>query len=503
MRESFRSHIVLYLLAAGALAIVLIRACIQSMTIDEATSIVIYVGGVPAGMHWYPASGNHVLQSALAKVFASIFGINEVTARAPAILGAIVYIASAFYFCLLITARKFLRWLLFAFLVYNPLILDYLIAGRGYALAIGFQFAALCMLTKMVLGGGGDRLAFHARWASFFVGISFCSNFSFAYADAIIMAGFFLWASTTALRSQLGYLRLAECCFLPGILTAIAICGPTLWDFPRSQLYFGSTSLREMWHSVISATFDELNPDILNRWMMAALRMVRNKLPIASVVAFVAMWAFIEWQRVRSRKQNTDPRVTLLRLVSTMGLVAFLFHWIAFRAAQIPLPAARTALMLVLLWCVAFSTALAVRAESARFDPPGAFAAGVLILSVGYFAGCLRLGYFKEWQFDADTKQLYWLVNDLRTRCGIKKFGIDWRYSGALDFYRLAYGNFSIPNFDAEDSSNLPKDRDAYVIFLPTSQDFVKEQQLKVTYGNPETGAGVAIRGCEADSSAR
>ena len=501
MREPVRAHVVLYLLAAAALAIVVVRACVQSISIDEANSILIYVNA-SAGAHWYPASGNHVLDSALAKLFASIFGINELTTRAPAILGAIVYIASALYFCLTITSRRFLRWLLFAVLVYNPLILDYLIAGRGYSLAIGFQFAALGMIARIVLSGGADRFAFHARWASFFVAISFCSNFSFAYADAIMMAAFFLWALMTPARSQLGYLRLAECCFVPGILTAIAICGPTVWDFPRSQLYFGSMSLREMWHSVISATFDELNPDVLNRWTMIALRKLRNKLPIASVVAFAAMWTGLEWQRWRSRKP-ADPRVTFLRLIIATGFAAFLVNWIAFRAAHIPLPEGRTALMLVLLWCVAFCTALAARLENVRFDPIGVFAVVVLTLSVGYFAGCLRFGYFKEWEFDADTKQLYWLVNDLRTRCGITSFGIDWRYSSALDFYRLAYRNSSLPNFDAEDSSNIPKDRDGYVIFFPTSQDFIKEQRLEVTYTNPETGSSVAIRGCEPDSRAR
>src|SRR5579863_4888727 len=75
------------------------------------------------------------------------------------------------------------------------------------------------------------RPTFYARWASFFVAISFCSNFSFAYADAVIMATFFVWTWTTPARSQLGFLRLTESCFLPGVLTAVAICGPTVWDF--------------------------------------------------------------------------------------------------------------------------------------------------------------------------------------------------------------------------------------------------------------------------------
>jgi len=503
MRESVRNNIVLYLLAAGALAIVMVRACLQSMTIDESNTILIYVNA-PAGAHWYPSSGNHVLDSALAKLFTSIFGTNELTARAPAILGAMLYIGSALSFCMLITSRKFLRCLLLAFLVYNPLILDYLVAGRGYALAVGGLFAALCLVAKMVLAGGAsDRFAYHARWASFFVAVSFCSNFSFAYADALTIAIFFLWAATSPARAKLGYWRLIECCFLPGILTAIAICGPTVWAFPRSQLYFGAMSLKEMWHSVISATFDELNADVLNAWMMLALRRIRSALPIASGVILAALLIAVEWHRWRSRKPDLDSRPVFLRLLMAIGLASFLAHWIAFRAARIPLPEGRTALMFVLLWSLAFATALAAGYDLPRFDPIRAGGVAVLIASVAYFAGCLRLGYFKEWPFDADTKQLYWLAADLRTRCGITKFGIDWRYSSALDFYRQAYNNNSIPNFPAEESGNIPTDRDAYVIFYPTSEDFIKQQRLEVTYKNPETGSAVAIRGCRADSSAR
>jgi hypothetical protein len=501
MQVSFRNRLVLYLLAAAALALVITRACVQSMSIDESNSILIYVNA-PAGTQWYPASGNHVLDSALARLFTFIFGINELSTRMPAILGAVIYIWSAVCFCVLITPRKFLQWMLFSLLLFNPLILDYLVVGRGYALATGSLFAALYFLAKMVLSGGtDDRFTAYARWASFFVGISVCANFSFAYADAVTMLVFFLWAARSAARTKLGYLRLAETCFLPAILTTIAICGPTLWEFPRSQLYFGSHSVLEMWHSVISATFDELNPNVANRWMMTALRAIRNKLPIASIVTFFAMLLALELRRLRLRKSSPDPRLTFVRLALSIAAISFLMHWIAFRAAKIPLPNGRTALMFVVLWCVAFAAALAARFEAPRFDAIGASAAVVLVASIAYFAGCLRLGYFREWQFDADTKQVYWLVSDLRTRCGITKFSIDWRYSSALDFYRLAYNNSSIPNFPAEETGNIPTDRDAYVLYAPDSADFIKQQRLEVIYDAGETGAAVAIRGCPGNST--
>ncbi len=62
--------------------------------------------------------------------------------------------------------------------------------------------------------------------------------------------------------------------------------------------------------------------------------------------------------------------------------------------------------------------------------------AAVLILVAAYFAGCLRLGYFKEWRFDADAKQLYWAAVDANRRCGVGSSSTHWMYPGVLNFYK-------------------------------------------------------------------
>ena len=137
-------------LAVAALCAVVARACLQSLTIDESASYLLYAGASWPS-HWYPGNANHVLNSILMRLATSLFGISELTVRIPAILGAGIYISAAVYVCLLLTKRKLLQIPLFICLVYNPFVLDYLVAARGYSLAVGFLLAALAVIASAML----------------------------------------------------------------------------------------------------------------------------------------------------------------------------------------------------------------------------------------------------------------------------------------------------------------------------------------------------------------
>jgi hypothetical protein len=92
-------------LATVAGSLIVARACTQSVTLDEAESYLGFAGNTwPA--QWTPSSGNHVLNSLLERLATSIFPLNELTLRAPAMIGAAIYIGSAFYLCVLLTERK-------------------------------------------------------------------------------------------------------------------------------------------------------------------------------------------------------------------------------------------------------------------------------------------------------------------------------------------------------------------------------------------------------------
>lgn len=467
----------------AALCLVVGRAATQSITTDEADSFLGFAGNAWAAQ-WYPHSANHVFNSLLERLSTLVFPLNELTVRLPAVLGAVVYIAAAMRLCLLIARGTLLACVLFVCLVFNPLVLDYLIAARGYSLAMGFLASALAVIADGVLAEERDEeLERKFACASVLVALSFASNFSFAFAGASTMVVVWLWASYR--KDAHGYARLAGWCFLPGIVTAAVLVGPVVWNWPPGQLYFGSQSVAELWRSVTEASFDELNPEVANAWVMATLGRLRVVLPWVAVLSCAALLGWNEW---RSRGMVVTPLVMLTRLVLAIGALTFLVHWIACQVARLPLPKDRTALFFVLFATVVMGCAVAVRGRGAA----------VMVLIAVYFAGCLRLGYFKEWWFNADSREVYFAVENVNLRCGISEFVTEWRYPSSLNFYRRVFRNRALPEFEgANILEPLPEGKAAYVLYYPEGREFFEREGLKIVYRNEFTGSAVGVRGCE------
>lgn len=493
-----REHAVILCLAAIAAALIITRACLQSITIDEALSYLWFASRQYSFTQWFPHSANHVLNSLLMRFVTSIFGINELAVRTPALLGGIIYIASAVYLALLLTDRKFLQWTLFACLVFSPFVLDYLIAARGYGLAIGFYLAALAFIANAIVGRDRhDEAAIRGAcvWVSALLALSFSANFSFGIANAVTMLFFFTWgAMEPRVSGHQRYAR-AAACFAPGIAIAFLLAGSVVLDWPKGQLYFGSKSLAEMWSGLRDAYFEPLNRDMINPLLIGWLSPFKSVLPWAFAFTTLLVLASNEVTRWR-RMFVPDGLLSFVRLLVGIAVSTLVVHWALFRTVRLPLPKDRTALFFVPLLILALGAGVALRFGSAAKDMTRTWGAGVLVAVALYSAGCLRLGYFKEWIFDADTKQLYWLAIDLHNRCGVSDFAIDWRYHASLNFYREAYNNFSIKEFAESRSDQLPPNKSAYVIYLSTTGEFIKQQGLRVIYHDDQSGSAVAIRGC-------
>ena len=488
-RKLFFENRLLLALSITALCIVIVRACLQSITVDEAGSYLIFAKeSWPA--QWFPSSGNHVLNTILMRLNATIFPCNELTTRMPAILGAAVYIGSAAYLCVLLTARRLLQFGLFVCLVFNPLVLDYLVAARGYSLALGFLTAALALFSEAVLTRTADV---QAHWISILLALSFAANFSFGIADGTVLLFVFLWV-----RRLVGTRRAAIACFGPGFLVAFVLVGSVVWNFPKAQLYFGSESLHKMAAGLRDSSFDNLNQEVLNPLLNSWLGQIRPVLPYIVELTFLAVVVSVEVRQLLSGASQSEPLLTEMRLLIGMAVLTLLLHWIAFRSVHLLLPKDRTALFFIPLWTLAFGSGLAMLD---RLAAPGALrwlATGVVTIVAIYFLGCLRLGYFKEWKFDQDTKHLYWAAADLRQRCGISDFVTDWRYENSLNFYRRAYSNSLLLPFHGSSSGELPRGHCAYIVHYPTSIDVIKEEHLQLIYHSGDSDASIAIRGCPA-----
>ena len=107
------------------------------ITIDEADTYLVWVARHDPSQ-WEAASNNHVLNSLLMRLFTSVFGVSHLSVRAPALLGAALYILAAYLLCRKLTPELRVQWPVFVCLVYNPFVMDYLVAARGYSMALAF-----------------------------------------------------------------------------------------------------------------------------------------------------------------------------------------------------------------------------------------------------------------------------------------------------------------------------------------------------------------------------
>jgi hypothetical protein len=77
--------------AIFALLWAIARACVQSITIDEADTYLVWVARQDPSQ-WEAASNNHVLNSLLMRLFTSVFGVSHLSVRAPALMARRFYI---------------------------------------------------------------------------------------------------------------------------------------------------------------------------------------------------------------------------------------------------------------------------------------------------------------------------------------------------------------------------------------------------------------------------
>ena len=448
-------------IAAFAFGWIAVRAAIQSIVIDEADSYMLFARGAWPGPV-YPSSGNHVLYTLLSRWSTTVFGLSELTVRLPALLGAALFIRACYAVCLLVSDRLILQAPLLVSLVYNPFVMDYLTAARGYSLALGFLMTAIALVAEAMLGDDAGLLG-KCALVSACAALSFSANFSFAFVDGAAIGLFLIWAVP-----RVGKAAVAAC-ILPGLVIAGAICGYTLWHWPSGQFIFGAGSFSEMCQSVVSDSFD--------RWNDRRLQDAKAAFAAMAVLLIPAMAVKLDRRR----------RVFWVYVAGVLGTALFL-HGCAFAGMHVLLPKDRTAVFIAPLVTLLFGTALAARIEVGKW----------LVLAVAslWFLACLRVGYFKEWRYNSDSRELYRVLREVNRRCGVQKPVTAWFYVGVLNFYRERFKDERLEYFEVASPPFKPG-AEAYVLYWPDSEGFIREQGLKVVYRGDVTLAVVAVsEGC-------
>ena len=489
---------VLVLTACFALVWIIHRACVQSITLDEANTYFLWVA--PASpSHWEPHSNNHVLNSTLMRAFIWVFGLSHLTVRAPALLGGFIYVAAIYHLCFALALGRLFRWSLFVCFVYNPFIMDYLVAARGYGLALGFLSLAIYFFV-LTLSGLDEKTSEqtalkHALAISTCVGMAICANFAFAYAGAFLVLVSGSFRITYSVRQNLDRLflvRLAIAFALPAILVLLVFAGSALTNFPRGQLFWGANSLVETWKDIRESCFVELNPHLVNPLLADVLNFLKRHLFQSLAVfsmGYTALFCFARW-----KQWDSKDRLNLL-VAGSLGLVlilTLLAHWLQFKFMNIPLPFERTSLFLVPLATALFGATVSITPWNRLARLLRGLAIGILAVTATYFIGELRTSYFREWRIGAEVRVAFPAILTLCRRAGAREIISDQNLASSLNFYRALYHVTDIEpvkNYEA-----LPPGKSLYVVVESHCGDCMKNSGLRVAWRGPVSGLVVLVR---------
>lgn len=467
------SRFVLGICAVGLFGIAVYRAATQALTIDEAATFLNYVQGGLAGILNGPFdANNHVLYSLLELACYQVAGMAEWVLRAPALLGAGLFLYA--------TAALILRlvpgfwWRLLAFLVVagNPITMDFAVAARGYALALGlFAMALLQWFLWFENPGRGWRIAL----ASALLGLATAANLNFTfYAIACTCLGVLV--------------LLVRCRFVLAVLATVI--GPAvsvaLWwlpfqNFNRGQLYFGTPNIPDAIWSLAAFTFvhDNHRGDPFGNWT-ALYHFRAEVLPflIFLAVAEAAVWLW--------RRKGEPPLVflTLITAVSCFGL------WLAHAWLEILYPSQRTGLPLIFLFLLVQAAAGARHWNGGSAVERWALGLPALVLQLLFlaqFAGQFDPSYFAEWREQRELRQVMARMRDVHGRVRTH-----WVYQASAEYYRQLW-HLDCPPIDREADEFDYKDA-VYVVLPAESREKLQSYGRPVVYWDRDTGVALLGR---------
>src|SRR4051794_25452928 len=218
------------------LALCVYRARTQSFTVDESWVFNSFVNQDLAVMgHTYDAV-NHVLHTLLMKLSRQFLGTGELALRLPSIAGACLY-AVAVYKLTRLVLGGWTQLLAVALLTLHPLVLDFMVAARGYGLAVAlFTLALYCAIVYQVRG-------FPLKWLSFagiLAGLSISANL----VMLVPAVGLGLMLLALAARNGLGSLwTVIDRYGGPAVVTAFLILIVPLLPARPSDFYVGADSM--------------------------------------------------------------------------------------------------------------------------------------------------------------------------------------------------------------------------------------------------------------------
>jgi hypothetical protein len=458
-------------------AVVAYRAWTQSITIDEARNYRLFIAQPLPRMFAFFDAANHVLQTLLSKVAIKLFGLSEFTLRLPSVLGALLYLTSAYRLSRYLFGRGWLLLLSVLALGLNPFLLDYLTAARGYSLGVGLFLWAFAELMLFF----DDRDEGRLFKAGIGMGLSVTASLVFLFPATALTALVLGILALDGRRFWVGVEKFAG----PGLVTAFLVLVLPLGHARRADFFYGAQSINEFVASLVHSSYYH-NPRIwlvgryvpgFGNWYEAIRFVIVPGFLVAALVA--GGMAARRWARTRRFAEVGKNDLALLLMGGAMALM-LLMVVAARHLMGLVYPSGRSGIYWVPMMTLAVLGLIGRRYVGI---PALVFA----LISVLLFAGGITTTEFQEWAGERHTKDA---IRTIEARRGGRevRLGTSWALEASCNFYRE---RFRLGWLKPVEGTGADGDFDYYYL-LDEDKALLGKRGLRTLFRDPLTGTVLA-----------
>ena len=477
-------------LGAAIFGLLVYRAASQSITYDEASTFLEFARGPWSAVFTHYTANNHVLFTLLAKLATRVFGTTELTLRLPTLAGAALYLASAAALCERLFPGRLMAIMAFAAMALNPFVLDFLVAARGYGLALGLMVVSLLAAMQATESRDPRSLGTWSAAVSVLLGLSVAANPCFAFAAAALGLG--ALAMFVGVRGTPGW-RLAPWLLLPGSVVMVTLLAVPLSHARRDHFFYGAVSTPEMVRSLVTASLRyhaAHMPFASSSGTPSLPGAITDAVVMVAVLAAAGTFLWLLLRGVRASSGHSAPLSPLGIMASAATLLVPALAGAAHFAFGIPYPLERTAIYLLPLFTL---SVLAVASSHGASAHPLLRRAAPLVLGVVVADYALQLQWteFRTWAFDASSRRLFRMAETMRPPGECPPIlASSWLYEPSLRFYAALEKDpcaFKVERADPELSTY-----DLYV--LSPDDVLAMPDEVRVVATDTISGASVATR---------
>lgn len=469
----------------SALFVLLVyRAATQSLVHDEALTYQMYVAGPLSAIFTVYDANHHFLSTVLMRASATLFGPSEFVLRLPSLAAAGWYFITILRLAARALGEGYLIFLATVLAAANPLVLDFLVAARGYSIALAFlTYGVYCIV--IYLSQSGSRPGNGSRMllvrTSIALGLSITANLTAAIPAFVI---------ATVLLVTLGARRSPDWKYFILPLGAIVLLFFLFTPVHRASganFYYGAPSLTASLNDLAAVSLGH-NDGLggWNRetswkpWWRGFVVLVTLAMVVRGIVIGGPVWL---------NRRRVTPCDGLLLIASVTIAGSWCILIVAHHTIGLLYPLDRTGLYFLPL------AGLAITGIAAGLrDRPRAIAISRVCAA---FAGLIALEYalqlnrthFYIWRYDADTKAIVGFLAG-RNHAASVRVGASWPLDPALNYYRERRGLTWLEPLARQG----PDGEYDYYILCEPEQDRIARYQLHVIYRGAVSGTVVAER---------